>query len=103
MAAEMEPNSEQLNKLIDALVSASDLAGTGDEQAIETALQCLHSLKFFKVRRRNSVGVILAFLFTLLSVEFPAGQYILAGRDTGRQEDQKVDQTPRPQYQSHRK
>ena len=53
MAAETEPTSEQLNKLIDALVSACDLSGTGDQEAIETALQCLHGLKSFKVRRRK--------------------------------------------------
>ena len=50
MATDTRPSAQDLCKLIDSLIAASDLAGEGNVQAVETSLQCFNSLKQLQVR-----------------------------------------------------
>lgn len=50
MAIGTRPSAQDLSKLIDSLIDASDLAGGGDAQAVEISLQCFDSLKQLQVR-----------------------------------------------------
>lgn len=49
MATDTRPSAQDLCKLIDSLIAASDLAGEGNVQAVETSLQCFNSLKQLQV------------------------------------------------------
>ena len=50
MAADTRPSPQDLCRLIDSLITASEVARGGNAEAVETCLQCFNSLKQLQVR-----------------------------------------------------